>query len=97
MPGGNWSERWEIDLCADGSARDPSYRFFGADISVREESPVRMTAGTVQVVAKAASQATRARKPGTLKVIRVRGTTMRRRLAAVPPTRSTFRAGQTGW
>ena len=52
-----------------------------------------MMAGMVQAVAKAANQATKARKPGTLKVIRVNGETTSKRLPASPSVRRTVRAG----
>ena len=58
------------------------------------ERLVRITAETVKAVAKAANQATKARKPGTLKVIRVSGETTNKRLPARPSVRRTVRAGQ---
>jgi hypothetical protein len=53
-----------------------------------------MATGIVQAVARAASHATKARNPGTLKVILVSGETRKRRLTVRPALRSTVRAGQ---
>ena len=54
-------------------------------------------AATVPAVARAASHARSARKPGTRKVKRVRGTTTNKRLRINPTVRRVVRAGQGFW